>query len=157
MLSFRSSITSVALAVLLAGAGACAKKKATEQTGAGTGSGATPSGPVDPRAQAIITKSKELRDRACACADPACAATVRHDHDLWLQGQIDEFTKLGEPASTKAQQDEAGMLQRELFSCLSKQKATGPTTGMAPAGTGAGTAAGGTGTATPTPAPPTTP
>ena len=62
----------------------------------------------------------ELRDRACACTDGPCAAAVRDDHDRWLKAQIDEYAKLGEPTSTKAQEEEASRSQRELFECLER-------------------------------------
>ena len=134
--SSRLSLTAFTLAALLTGAAACGKSKPSDKGGPAPGSGAgtaAPTGPADPRSQAIITKSKELRDRACACETAACAAEVRNDHDTWLRGQIDEFAKLGEPTSTKTQQDEASALQRALFACLEK-----PRTGT---GTGAGTGA----------------
>ncbi len=126
----RPSLTALTLVALLASAAACGKSKSSGQAAAGSGT-AAPAGPVDPRTQAIITRSKELRDRACACETAACAAEVRNDHDTWLRGQIDEYAKLGEPTSTKAQQDEASGLQRALFACLEKPRAG--------TGTGAGT------------------
>ena len=92
----------VPLAMLLVGVAGCGKSHSTG----------------DPRSRAIISKSKELRDRACACADTMCAAAVRKDHDIWLRRQIDEIAKLGEPTSTKAEQDRASGYQRELFACL---------------------------------------
>lgn len=123
----------LALASLLLGA-ACSKTKPADRNAAGSGSGSgsavTATGPADPRSQAIVDKSKELRDRACACTDAACANAVRADHDTWLRAQIDEMAKLGEPSSTKAQQDAAATYQRELFACLDKQtKPAAPATG----------------------------
>ncbi len=126
--SLLASISTLALATLLLGAAACGKTKDKPAGGAAAGTGAgtaaaAPSGPADPRSAAIIVKSQELRDRACACADDMCASAVRRDHDTWLRGQIDEMAKLGEPASTPAQQEEASKLQRELFTCLEKAAA----------------------------------
>lgn len=123
-MSLRSSLLALTAASLLIGGAACSKTRPADKSGSGSGSGsvvAATSGPPDPRSQAIVSKSKELRDRACACQDGACAAAVRADHDTWLRAQIDEMTKLGEPSSTKAQQDEAAKYQGELFDCLQKQ------------------------------------
>jgi hypothetical protein len=110
----------VALASLLAGAG-CGKDKGRAAGGK----------PADDRAQAIVVKSKELRDRACACKDPACADRVRTAQDAWLREQLREIDRRGEPPSTKEQERQAAVYQRELFACL--EKAERPPFATAPA------------------------
>ncbi len=110
----------LSLVLLTATALGCGKDRAAAPSAgpAATVQPTAPAGPADPRSLAIIAKSKELRDRACACPDQACATAVRADHDRWLRAQIDEFAKLGEPRSTEAEQAEASKWQRELFKCL---------------------------------------
>ncbi|HVV82332.1 MAG TPA: hypothetical protein VHE35_04605 [Kofleriaceae bacterium] len=129
----------VALTASLAVAG-CSKTKASSKASSGSGSGsvAAPSGPADPRVQAIIDMSKQLRDRACACQDQACAKQVRADHEHWLHQQLDEYAKLGEPKSTKAQEDEAADYQHALFVCLDRMD---PPRQAPVSGSGSGSAA----------------
>ena len=115
----------VIVVALLAGAAACGKRSEKQPAGTGSGSSAvpttpptTPAGPPDPRSQAIIARSGELRDRACACKDAPCAQGVRQDHDTWLYEQVAEIQKSGPPTSSKAEEEQASEAQRALFECL---------------------------------------
>src|SRR5688500_8458413 len=96
-ISFRLGFVTVVAAALATGA--CSSKSKPKE-----GEAAQAGPPADPRVAAVIATSKALRDKGCACTDAACAAAVRHEHDTWLRGQIDEYAKLGEPTSTKAQE-----------------------------------------------------
>ena len=130
--ALRTPILIAALPALLAGAAACGKSSEKPHPGTGSGSSAvptapttptappTPASPPDPRSQGIIATSRELRDRACACTDAACALTVRKDHDRWLYEQVAEIEKSGPPKSTPADEQQASEAQRALFACLQR-------------------------------------
>ncbi len=67
----------------------------------------------------FLTQMQGYRDKVCACADKACAESMKKDMDTWLATAAKD---IADAKPTKDQDDKADRLEREMKDCVTKLK-----------------------------------
>lgn len=75
------------------------------------------------RAQEMVRELRGYQIQFCACPDAECVATVDAAMKQWAQSRADELKKL---KPTKAQDDEAAAIERQIKDCIVRIKASPP-------------------------------
>jgi hypothetical protein len=75
------------------------------------------------RAQQMVRELRGFQIQFCACPDTECVTTVDAAMKQWAQSRADELKKL---KPTKAQDDEAAAIERQIKDCIQRIKAAPP-------------------------------
>lgn len=78
--------------------------------------------PSDPSTRRVMAKMTELKDKMCACADPACAQQVSDEMTRWSQEMSKEQRK--PPKLSDAEIDKFAEIGEQMGQCM--QKAMSP-------------------------------
>jgi hypothetical protein len=75
------------------------------------------------RAQQMVRELRGFQIQFCACPDIECIATTDAAMKQWAQSRADELKKL---KPTKAQDDEAATIERQIKECITRIQASPP-------------------------------